>query len=356
MQNKSLSKRNIIINLAIILLVTGLLIFYLLKSQIVTAETVKMVKWYNYIVVFAIFFLGLIFVSAVDFFVYRTFTNSMPFGKCILNTVSGNLGSGITPFKSGHFPLMIYYQNRAGVSVSDTVTGLVKCQIIYSGTSIVVYTAVVTTLAIMGVNITFNGATVALWLVVSLGLIFHIGAFTAIVILAFNGKIQRFALTLWAKLLLKLKKIDSVNEYLLIQGQRLDIYRQQLTIIGKNTYRYILPCLLYVAHMFTMGCLQYISYLLISGASFSVSSLFLFYTFNLASGYITNIIPVPGGLGTSEVLFPLVFASVIPDAQIGAVLILWRVSSYYLSLIIDFLIFLPAVLIKKKKAVLDKIQ
>ncbi len=348
MENKSLSKRNIIINISIILLVTGLVIFYLTKSEVVTAKSIGMIKWYNYIIVFAFFFFALVLVSLVDFFIYRSFTNTMPLGKCLLNTVSGNLGSGITPFKSGHFPLMFYYQNRARVPMGDTVTGLIKCQIIYSATSILVYTVLVTTLGIMGTSIDFYGSTVKLWLVVSLGLGFHLVVFIFIVILAFCRKIQDFILSIWAKFLVKIKKLENVDEYILEKSQRLNLYKEQITIIGKSAYKYLAPCFIYFVFMLISGTVPYLSYLLISGTAFSFSTMFTFYTFYLASGYITNIIPVPGGLGTSEFLFPLVFASVIPNSQIGAVLILWRVASYYLAIIIEFIVFLFAVLIRKK--------
>ncbi len=347
-KNKSLSKRNIIINVAIILIVTALLVFYLTKTQTFTAQSIRQIAWYNYLIVFAYFFLGLILISLVDFFIYRSFTRSMPFGKCLLNTVSGNLGSGITPFRSGHFPLMLYYQNRARVPISDTVTGLIKCQIIYSATSIIVYTAVVSTLAILGVSIEFYGQTVKLWLVVSLGLIFHVLVFGVIVVLAFSRRIQDFTLKLWAKFLVKIKKLKNTEEYINEKSQKLNIYKEQITIIGKNAYKYLLPMFIYVAYMLVSCTVQYLSYLLISGSPFNINTMFTFYTFFLASGYITNIVPVPGGLGTSELLFPLVFASVIPDSIMGAVLILWRVASYYFAIIVDFIIFFFAVLIRAK--------
>ncbi len=351
MKGNGIEKRSIIINLSVILVVTALVAVYLFKSEILTAEAIGAVKGFYYAIVFAVFFLGLVLVSAVDCLIYRTFTSSMPFGKCLLNTVCGNLGSSITPFRSGHFPLMVYYQNRAGVPVGDTVTGLVKCQIIYSATSIVVYTAVVVTLAILGASIEFYGATVKLWLVVSLGLIFHVAVFVVIVVLAFNQRIQQYALKLWTKILLRLKKISDSEEYIEQKRQRLELYKEQITIIGKNAKNFIAPCLLYLAFMLVSCSVQYASYLLISGDTFSVNSYFTFYTFYLASGYITNVVPVPGGLGTSELLFPLVFASIIPSALMGAVLILWRISTYYFAIIIEFIIFLFAVIKRKNSSV-----
>jgi uncharacterized protein (TIRG00374 family) len=100
-------------------------------------------------------------------------------------------------------------------------------------------------------------------------------------------------------------------------------------------------------NMLLIGSIQYISYLLITGNSFSIGQLFGFYTLTLASQYITNIIPVPGGVGTSEVLFRIVFALVIPDTALGAVLVLWRMGTYYIPIIIETVVFSVFIFVKK---------
>ncbi len=333
------NKRKIILNVIIVLIVTLFAVYYLTKSDIITTESLKQVKWWNYLIVLGYVFIGFALLSLVDFLIYRTFTRSMNYGKCFVNTISGNLGSGVTPLKSGHFPLMCWYQYNAGVPVYDTATGLIKCQIIYSATSIFLYTIVVLVLAIGGYTLEFYGKTVSLWLVVSLGLIFHVVVFAAIIILAFSPKIQKWALRIWARLLIKLKKIENKDFYIEEKTQKLAIFRQQISIVGKNFCVYIAPIVLYALFMFVSGSVQYFSYLIISKKAFSVSSLFVFYTLNLASAYITNVIPVPGGVGTAEVLFSLVFISVISDSIIGSVLILWRVGTYYTCMLIELVLF-----------------
>ncbi|MBQ8426205.1 MAG: flippase-like domain-containing protein [Clostridia bacterium] len=344
-----INKRKIIINVTVVLAVTLFAFYYLTKSDVIALESVKGVRWWNYLLVIACVFFGFAILSLVDLIIYRSFTKSMNFGKCFVNTLSGNLGSGVTPLKSGHFPLMAYYQHNAGVPINDTVTGLVKCQILYSATSIVLYSVVVTALAIGGYTLVFYGQTVKLWLVVSLGLIFHVAVFTVIVILSYNATIQNKILKLWAKFLLKIKKIENVEEYLAEKSVKFQTYREQLSIIGKNFVKYLLPSFLYAFNLFLTGSIPYISYLLITGSTFSFSALCTFYTLNLASAYITNIIPVPGGVGTSEVLFSLVFASVVSDSYLGSVLILTRVASFYLTIVINLLVFACFLFVKRKQ-------
>ena len=63
--------------------------------------------------------------------------------------------------------------------------------------------------------------------------------------------------------------------------------------------------------------------------------------------YIANVIPLPGGTGTSEVLFTVVFAHIIENPLLGTTLVLWRVSSFYFPIILEFLGFLFVALRKK---------
>ncbi len=349
MKDKRLSKRNIIINVAIIIFVALLSFIYLTKSKVITLDSVKAVKWTHVLIVLGLFILAYAVVSLLDLFVYRRFTDRMNYPRCFANSLTGNLGSGITPFKSGHFPLMLYYQNRAGVKFADSLSALVKCQVIYSFTSIIAYFVIVIVLAVGGFFIVFYGKTVSLWLVVSLGLIFHIAVFGCIILLAFIKKLRNFLLLLWAKILLKLKRIQMVEEYVAEKDVKLDEYKKQLIAVFTRIHKYLIHFALYFIHMLILGTVQYVSYLLVSGKAFSISDAFVFYTLNLASAYITNLVPVPGGMGTSELLFPLVFASVIPFEIIGVVLILWRVSTYYLPIIINFIVFTFSCAFLKKK-------
>lgn len=342
------SKKKVIFNVAVVLIVTLFAIYYLNKSDVITEQALKAVKWWNYLVVLACFFLCLTLLSFVDYIVYRSFTKSMPFGMCLVNTLSGNLGSGVTPLKSGHFPLMAYYQFNSGVPINDTVVGLVKCQIIYSATSIVLYSIIVGVLAIGGYSIVFYGTSVKLWSVVSLGLLFHVVVFVVIVILAFNLPIQKKILLLTSKIIKKFKRGFNEDNFICQKTEKLKLFKEQLSIIGKNFKIYILPIVLYAVFMFLSGSVQYLSYLLISGGSFSFSLLFAFYTLNLASAYITNVIPVPGGVGTSEVIFTLTFASVIPNTLIGSVLILWRMATYYVCIIIELVVFSVFLLLTRR--------
>lgn len=343
------SKNKLIANIIITAAVFALAVFYLTRSKTVTAESVAKISFWQYAAVFVFTVFGLVLYALVDFFVYCTFTREMPFGKCFLNTLSGNLGSNVTPYKSAHFPLMAYYRYTAGIKASEAVTGLIKCQIVYSITSFAVYLVLLVALLFAGSRIVFEGVSVPLWAVVAVGFTFHSAVLAAILVLSFCVPLQKRVLKLWGRLLLKLKKIDSEEEYLARKEEWFAAYRTEISYILKNFAKYLLPCFVYAVFMLVSGSVQYCAWLVFTGNAFSAGDMFAFYTLCLASAYVTNIVPVPGGVGTAEVLFSLVYSVVIPDPVIGSVLVLWRVGSYYIVTVLEAIIVPTVLFVNRRK-------
>ena len=342
---KAFTKKKFIINVAVILIVTALAFYYLMKSDVVSLEKIRLIQPYQYAAVCSLFSVSVLLLSLIDFFVYRSVTDKMPYGKCIINTMTGHLGSSVTPFRSGHFPLMAYYQVNSGVPVYDTVTGLTKCQIIYSAVSLVSYAILTVALAIMGNYTVFQDSKVSLWLVVLVGFTFHLAVMVVLLFIIFNKRFRTFCIKIWAKITKNTDKPEVIAKW----QNNLNNYRAQITDVLKNFKKFVFPAVLYLLYMVFSGSLQYFAYVTFTGYAFSVSDLFTFYTLTLASTYIATIIPVPGGFGTTEIMFTLVFAYVIPDAILGSVLILWRMGTYYIPIVIEVVFFAVFTLTGKRK-------
>lgn len=337
---QKISKKRLIINSIIIIIVTGLSIFYLFKNKTISWDTFKEISWWQYLVAFTFYTLVFLLWGTIDHLVYKTFTDKVTLGINFTNTILGHLGSSVTPMRSGHFPLMGYYLHAKGLTIDETVKGFTKCQIIYSFTTLVVYIGIFIYFIINKETILWQEKDIPLWIVVGVGLLFHSLVFGAIILLSFNKSLLGFVLKLLAKIISIFKKNFDKENFIEKGNKRFDIYQQEIKSITKNITKFILPCLLYVIFIFTLGSVQYISYMLISKQSFNLSVLFKFYCLNLAATYITNIIPLPGGVGTSEMMFTLVFSAVIANEIIGSVLILWRVTIYYLPIVFEAIIYL----------------
>ncbi len=348
------NKKKYIINAAIIIIVASLTFFYLFRSKVITAESLSAIKWYFYLICIAAFVAIISILAVAERFIYGTFTDELNYKRSLFTVIFGNFGSGITPFRSGHFPLKAYYQYKDGVVVGTTVTGFLKCQIIYSAVSLALYAAVTVALAVTGLSVVISGTDVKLWIVAAVGFGFHAAVFIGVIILAFSERLQRGALKLVCKIAKKFKKEFDGEGFYSAQSEKLARFKEQIRIVGKSFYKYLLPAALYAVYTVASGCLPYLAYLLLSGKGFAFSDLFFFYVLSLTSVYITNVIPLPGGTGTAEMLFILVFSSVISDPLLGETLVLWRISTYYLPITVEFLLFLPVSL--KKRRVQPQIQ
>ena len=345
---KEISKKRIFINAAIIVLVVALTFFYLLRNNFLTKENLSKLTAYAFVVCFAVFVATELVLAVVERIIYGTITPQYTFRRSFFNCLFGNFGSNITPFRAGHFPMMAYYQYKSGVPPQVTIIGFLKNQIIFSAVSIVVYGVFTVILAINGLTADISGRTVALWLVVLVGFAFHTGAFIFIAILAYNKKLQSGFLSLCGKIIKKFNKKFDYEKFIAEKEEKLSEIKEQFSIIGKNLKKFILPSILYAVYMFLSGSLQYTAYILVSKSAFSLDLWFTFYILNLASGYVGNVIPLPGAAGTSEVLFSLVFASVIPDSAMGATIVLWRASSFYFPILLEFVMFMAFSLKRKK--------
>ena len=118
-------------------------------------------------------------------------------------------------------------------------------------------------------------------------------------LLAFVKPLQKFFILTAAKITCRKKSDEEKNAFITEQTLKYEIYREQIKLMPKKTARYILPFFLYIADMFLSASSVYAAYLFSAGTIFSVKEYFSFYIATLAATYITNIIPIPGGSGSS---------------------------------------------------------
>lgn len=344
MKNKSATKKYVI-NAVIVVVFAALSFYYLTKTDVINKETLKSINAARFFAVFAYSAAAFLIVAGVDAVVYRTCFKGFGYGRCVINQFIGNLGSNVTPLKSGHFPLMAYYQHRTGVKLGNTVTALVKCQVVYSLSSIFTYTLMTVILAITGYAVNFYGTTVPLWVATAVGLVFHTCTFGALALLSFFKSVQDKYVRAYAKVYVKFKKDADTNEIIKAKTQKLAVYRSEISAVFTDFTKTLPAFIIYALFMPISGTCQYAAYLAVTGGAPRAEEFFTFYALNLAAGYMTNVIPVPGGVGTAEVLFVAIFKNAITSDIIGSVLLLWRLSSFYAVVPAELLLFALATLI-----------
>lgn len=331
------TKTKYLINAILIVILTSLTVWYLSKTEIITPKSLSSIRWYNCLAVVAWVYLGFAFISFIEKTVYNSFC-IYPYKTALLTTVYGNLGSCVSPLKSAHFPLKVFAQNSRGIMLSQTLTGLTKCQIIFSATSVLVYGTLAICLLISGGKLYISNLQIPLSVVVGVGFLTNLFVFVSLTLISRIEKLRVGVLAISATLIKIFNRKLDKKEFIQKKTERLQLFKEQTSVVFSEFYKYLFPAISYALYMFVSCLAPYVSYLCVSGATFSLKTCFDFYLRSLATLYLTNVIPVPGGCVVAEFVFSLVFASVAGDF-LAQTLLLWRFSTYYIPTIINLLTF-----------------
>ena len=330
-----LSKKKIIINLIIIVIVLIGTIYYLLKAEIITKESLSLIKPYQVLLVFSCWLFGTMLWILFDFLVHKTIDRKYKYFDSLGTVFTGFLASGVTPLKSGHFPLKAYFQNTRGIPLKTTLYGFVKCQLVAGFSSILLYLVFTLVFIFNKATIEISGSDVYLFIASLVGLGFHFLVSGAVILLSFNKKIQKWFIKFLAKLKKKFRKADlDEEEYIQYKKEQFGRYQDALKEMVRKPHMYLPSIAVYLIFSIILGSYQYFSYIVLANEAFSLSRLLYFYILNLASTYLTNIIPIPGGVGSAEYLFTVIFGLAIGKEMIGSVLVLWRISTFYLPIVL----------------------
>ncbi len=342
------SKKHFIFDFVLILVVTGLTAFYLAKSGVFShLDSLTQMSVIGLITIILVFVAAVLFHSYVYYNSGKAVGENLSFVKSTNAYMLGFMGSGITPLKSGHFPFIFYYYSKQKVPFEKSLSIVCTNQIVFSLTTVITYFIIMILCLVNKTAIIVGDTTIYLWLAALAGFVFNIGSLLLVVLLAYCSPFHNFAIKTCSKILYKLKKIDSREDYENEHKQKIQTYKAQIDYVFKHLYKFILPILSFFLFLIFISSIPYVIYLFFSGAGFNINDFLLFFSLNQAMTYITNVIPVPGGTGVAEFSFLTIFAGVFTESTIGSAMIIWRVCTYYLPILISFLIFI-GVMIKNR--------
>ncbi len=324
-------------NAVLVVILTAFTVWYLSKTQIITAQTITTIKWSHCLIVALWVYLCFAYISLIEKFVYSTFCR-YPYKTALLVTVSGNLGSSVSPLKSAHFPLKAYIQKSRGLTLIQTLTGVTKCQIIFSATSVVVYLTLTVYLLFINKTLVIGDLKIPAFAVVGVGFITNFAILVILMILSRVDKLRITVLGVIACIIKIFLRGFNKAEFVQKKTERLALFKEQTSVVFSDFKLFIIPAVLYSIYMF-MSCLSpYVSYLLVSGAHFSIKDCFDFYLLSLSMIYLTNVIPVPGGCVVAEFVFAFMFKMIIGNF-LAQTLLVWRLSTYYIPTILNLIVF-----------------
>ena len=312
---KPKSKKSLIkyiLNISLVLIATGLAIFFAIKDDAVEIWHSLTTANVNYLLVILGLMLGCILVRSFILFCFaHLFTRRYHFHQAIAVDQIGQFYNAITPGASGGQIMQAYTYKKQGVAVSSAVSILAMYSIVYQiiliifgTTSFIVKYDFITALGYIPTNIKINEVPLNLpiWPLTIVGFLLNVGVIALVFLMgywhAFHNFIMGPVVSLLAKIKL-VKKPDKTRENLRIQVENFKIEFRRLST---NIPFLLLVVVSFTVYMIVKFCIPYFVGKALGNMSPSAS----FWDCIFLSNYhqmITGLIPIPGSAGVSEFVF-----------------------------------------------------
>lgn len=325
-------KRKYLLNIAIILLIGGLVIYLSIGNQldlVIDAFRHANILW---IVVMAfVMLLYYIFDAFSLLYFGRVYKKDYTYKQSFVNSISGIFFNGITPFASGGQFAQVYIFNKQGIAPTYSASILLMCFICYQSI-LVIYTGVV-----LIFKYQYFLDQPAVFSLVMLGFLINF-----VVILAlFGGAKSKFLHHFLTHSVLKiLNKLHLVKDYestCFKVDTYLSDFRDQLKFLQNNKPVLIRSSVCNILKLTILYSMPFFSAKALN-LNVNIGDFFNFIGLCSCIYLINAFLPIPGSSGGSEGVYLLIF-SFLGSVGVSSSMFLWRFMSYYMGLIIGALVF-----------------
>lgn len=331
------------LNIIILMIALGLVLYFTLKNNFsMIIKELSKVNLLIFSTAILIFILSLALKSVSLQIYIKEHNENYTFKKAFSLTLIGQFLNGITPFSSGGQPFQVYLLKKEGNRISDSTSAMVKDSVIYQ-----------LSLLIMGiVSIVLNLMLKVIPLKSNLTWLIIIGFIINILVLIFLFmviKMRKTMLNIINKLLLILNKIkiikniDSIEEKV---KKGLDNFYNCKFDFRKNKKRFLITILTNVVSLALLYMIPYVIFESLNTNALDIIHSILLTSFVMLIG---NFIPIPGATGGIEYGFIKFFSKVnINMPTISSAMLLWRFITYFLGMLIGFIILVIREEVQKK--------
>lgn len=369
--SKNNGKVKILVYFAIIIVLTGIALFFSLKDDfngIVNA--IKHADWKWVLVIIGIVFLSYGIDAFTIFIFSRLYTRRYKYHQGYATSMIGAFYSGITPGASGGQIMEVYTMKKQGIEVSTAASIMVMSYIVYQICLILVGAVglffnggLVASVGNFIINIGGNKISIPSIPLTIAGFLLNIFVILILFLMSYSHKFHNFILHYGIGFLGKihiLKKPDKTRESLRIQVENFKI---ELRRLCANIPIFILMIICFTLILILRFSIPFFAGLalngygtclnpdgslnIISGTNQALQSIgqpdvqSFFQCVFLSSFHqmATGLIPIPGAAGVSEYFFNTIFANFYISQQVTtAAQILWRFSTFHVVLLISGII------------------
>ena len=255
------------------------------------------------------------------------------FKEGFVNAYVAGLFNNITPGASGGQVAQLYVFRKQGVSVSRAVGVLWLDFIVYQGTMI----AVVLALLLMRFGYFYRTYS-SFFAIVLGGFAIALGIIMFLILLAKSKKFYTWLTTKGIYIGAKLHLVKDVKTSLSRLDKTLENLAQEITtlhqkhrlvyqLVSINLMRFLI---IYSVPVLCAWALH---------IPFTMKTILDMIALSSFVAMVNAFLPMPGSSGGTEATFVLMFSTIFTSAQATSIMILWRLSTFYLTLIIGAMVF-----------------
>ncbi len=325
-------KKNFYIIIAISLLIMTILLKRDFKGIVEVLEGANIF----FLMIAGIMMMIYIILEAVPFYlIFRARVEKISFYLIAKITFATQFFNAITPFSTGGQPFQIYIINkRKGISYGRITSISVQNFIVYQSALVIHgFLALLVYLFHSETTLLFGEKTKML-IIIGLGLNFLVIAGLSIV--ANSRRLSHFISINFVNFLAKIKIIKKPLEAREHTLNFLQEFHHDIEVLSKDKKLFLITVGINLVKLSLFYSLTYILCLAIGIENISLLSIIIASSFTML---LTSVFPIPGASGGAEIGFLMFFASIVSGSYETVLMLIWRFFTFYLGLILGFLIF-----------------
>lgn len=323
---KPLTKR--ILNMALILGTLAIVIVMGLRDNDLptTLETLSRMDWLNILACLGCFFCFLMAEGmSIKYFLWRQ-GYQITVGYALFVTIVGQYYSAITPGASGGQPLQVYHLHRrhvsTGVATSALVTRFFAFQFMLSVLTTVFWIAYAPFVR--------EQAGGSMWVLI-VGYVYNIFTCALVILFAFLRPLVKGIVNLILRLGTKLRLVKNPDGTREKWMRAVDVFHESIHEIARHPVDLLVQLLLGALQLLALMSVIWFVYRGLDLAGHTWGQVVTMGMMEYISAAYT---PLPGASGAQEAVFSIFFGRIFPGANMLAGILLWRLFTYYVSIII----------------------
>lgn len=322
------NKKQIISNIIIFILLSIITFIIIFKNYDFnhTIKTILSTDIRYFSLAVTIMFLYIVFESIDIRNIIKSLGNNISLFKAIKYTFIGFFFSGITPGGSGGQPMEIYYMKKDNIPVvNSTITLLIH---------LISFHTITIICGLIGLIINMQLITKDLIWIFIIGLTLKIIVLLIMLIALFSKKLSNYLIKIIIKILniFKYKNLTKLETTL---NKSLMNYHESAIYIKEHKNIFLKSLLIVFVQVIMYYSITYFIYLSFGLNTHNYLKIITIQALILVS---TSSIPLPGAVGISENVFLKIYASIFPVSVLPSAMLLNRCLSFYLFIIISFIV------------------